>query len=352
MQSNLKKIILILAIAFRLFMYIIDTLVGNSYLITISYLMIMLFLFILIIFNKKYSYKKFIFIVFLGIFSSLIFLIYKEDNLFFYFLIAILYEDEDTLKMVKIIFYTSLIMYIIVLILGITDIISSTIAYRNIDGNLDVRRSLGFFNANAVFIYYLPIVLSGYYLFSNVKIFNILVLITATILYFFARSRAGYIVVCLFILLSLFKNNKIIPKLSKNMFGIMTIISILIAILYGQNSTNTINELLSGRPYFSYYYLENNLVFTFFGNNMINSMILDNFYLRLLVNYGIIGYLVYFYIYRKGSSLLQMDYKLMLCSVIFLIYAFCESSNPSNFVLIIYMQAILKNIGVNRCANN
>ncbi len=343
MKINFKKIILFLSLAFKLLTYIIKTTVSTSSIITYLYLLIIFLLSLPYFLTKKFDTKKFLIYMSIFLFSLSILIFIEDDNLLFFTLIAILYEDEDKQKLVKSFFHISLFMYIAVLVLGILNILPNNVLIRNIDGEIQERISLGFPNPNAVFMYFIPIVLSGYYITNKKFVFNIIVLILSFILYYYTQCRTGLLVIIIFAILSLFKDIKFLRKNSKFLFIAMTIFSILFAIIFGQEKSNLINELLSSRPYLMNYYIEKGQIFSLFGKGLIDGKVLDNFYIMALVKYGFFGYFIYAYIYTKGYSFFKNDYKLTVCFIIFLIYYFCEATIPYNFVITLFLIEILKN---------
>ena len=133
------------------------------------------------------------------------------------------------------------------------------------------------------------------------------------------------------------KIKPIIPHL----FLIFTIFSVLLAVFFGSTVHNVVNELLSNRPYFSNYYLENHLYFNLFGHDVVGIYVLDNFYLSLLVKTGIISYLVYFYLFYKGGKVVAHDYRLVLIIIFTLMYGILECNLYGNFIYIILLNSVI-----------
>ncbi len=128
------------------------------------------------------------------------------------------------------------------------------------------------------------------------------------LLYLLCRARtAGIILVGYLVSIAVFKNVKSIHKIFKPiqyLFLIGAVISILIAILFGSRTMLwiQINSILSGRP------LAWNLYLTKYGIDFWGQPIdlliaaLDNAYLRLLIQYGVLTFLVYFYMFLRISK--------------------------------------------------
>ena len=78
------------------------------------------------------------------------------------------------------------------------------------------------------------------------------------------------------------------------------------------------------------------------GCGIPNNLILDNLYLRLLANYHIVGFGLYYYIFYQGSKLCNNDQKLLFSSLFLLFYGIFESVTVVNFVIVIFLKYIFK----------
>lgn len=340
MKVKLKYLILILAIIFRYFQFY--NLVSNNsllcYLFVFAIVLLSLFEIFYIKFNRK-LFTTFISILFV---SFVIFLSNTDDNLFIYSLIALFFIDTDNKDMIKCFFITSLCMYIFTIVLNQFGIIASNDALRSSDLNSTVRYSLGFGHVNSVFLYYLPIAYSFYYLFSDKKYTKIIILLSTIVLFLLSNCRTGFVFSILFILVSFINPEKIsmfLRKYSKYLFFTLTIVSIVCAVIFGTTKSNIFNQLLSGRLYNAFYYIEKGYMFSLFGSGVKLTLPLDNFYINLLVTRGIIIYFFYLFLYQKGTSLVK-DYKLIIIICFFLLYGMSEASTVCNFALIILIKEI------------
>ncbi|WP_349763509.1 hypothetical protein [Fusobacterium sp. SYSU M8D902] len=219
-----------------------------------------------------------------------------------------------------------------------------------------MRYSLGFAHPNTAMMFLLPIFFTIYYLYypkyKNSIIFFILV--NSLVIFFFTFSRTTFILIILFIGLIFFKD-KTIEKLRKLflMEGIMIILlSLVLPIIL--NTENIINRLLSGRLFLFYKYLITYKI-TVFGDMQIleqySSWPLDNSYLRVLFENGIIGLLLLLLLsYLIMITLFKnKDYKGVRIFSILLILGFMEGNifhfyfNILCFILPEYVnKAILK----------
>ena len=336
----LKKIIIFMVVTFKLFIYIINQTICDNSLVAYIYLIVIFLLSIPFILKLSFNKSSFIKTFVVLFISFIMFAIYREDNIFLYSIVALLTMENDDREVVKTFFYSSIIICIVTILLGSTGVLPMNDSYRTIDGKVDVRMSLGFPNANALFSHALPIVLAGIYLYDKKPVFNIIALITTTILFYFCKSRTGYYLTLLVIIINLFPCKKIISKISKKSFLYFFIISILLAVLFGSTKYNEINILLSGRPWYYLNFLKMGPLV--WGCGIPNNLILDNLYLKLLANYHIVGFGLYYYIFYKGSKLLSSDSKLLFSSFFLLLYGIFESVTVVNFVIVIFLKYIFK----------
>lgn len=336
----LKKIIIFMVVTFKLFIYIINQSIWNSSLVAYLYLIVIFLLSIPFILKLSFNKSSFIKTFVILFISFIMFALYREDNIFLYSILALLTMENDDKEVVKTFFYSAIIICIVTILLGSIGVIPMNDSYRTIDGKVDIRMSLGFPNANALFSYVLPIVLSGIYLYDKKPAFNIIALVTTTILFYFCKSRTGYYLTLLVIILNLFPFKKIISRISKKSFLYFFIISILLAVLFGSTKYNEINTLLSGRPWYYLKFLKMGPLV--WGCGIPNNLILDNLYLRLLANYHIVGFGLYYYIFYRGAKLCDSDQKLLFSSFFLLLYGILESVTVVNFVIVIFLKYIFK----------
>ena len=137
-------------------------------------------------------------------------------------------------------------------------------------------------------------------------------------LYYFCRARtAGIIFGMYIILLVLFRNAKRVSKVVsafQYLFLFFAIASIAIAVLFHSRTAiwYQINNVLSGRPwawdlYFTRYGIR------FFGQRIdLTIAALDNAYLRLLIQYGLLTFIVYLWLFVKISRYAYMNGKVVL----------------------------------------
>ena len=248
------------------------------------------------IINKKINKKRLIPIFLLAIVSAIYVIFYQDVNFLISFLLMLICLKKNDASFIKSFFYSSIILFLSVIVLNILGILEPHNMVRYIDGKRTIRYSLGFIHPNNVFMFYLPIVLCGYYLYKNSVKYIVIISVCSIILYKLSLCRTGFYCVCLLLILSFFKkylDKKNIKCIFKLLPIILTIFSIFVAIEYGYSIDNNISKMFSGRPFFWKYLIDNNLLFNFFGKNSSYVINIDNFYIFLLSELGIIGYSIY-----------------------------------------------------------
>lgn len=195
-----------------------------------------------------------------------------------------------------------------------------------------VRYSLGFAHPNTAMMFLFPIFSLIYYLYFSKYKKNIIIFIISTslVIFFLTFSRTTFIVMISFIGLVLL-NDKIIEKLQK-LFLLEGVIIVLFTLVFSfifNGWNNTFNKLLSGRFSLFYEYLTKCKI-TIFGNmevlNKYNLLPLDNSFLRILFENGLIGFallLVINFITIK-FLLKNRDYKAVRIYSLLLILGFME----------------------------
>ena len=339
-----KIIVMLIAVCFRYFALYYNSAILNYGLIFVLFLLVLFN-----ILNKKFESKQFQRITILILISAIIFFINNEDNLFIYVVASLALVDESYDKIIKYFLIFSILSFVITIISGQLGIIDTVVAGRYIDYETVYRNSLGFGNVNTPFIYFLGIVFGLYYFFRKkpFKLFLIYIVTTLIALWMFKETdcRTGMYIYGLFVIVSLLYSKKLNDKLKPifpYLFIIFTVFSIVLALGFGNTIHNFINETLSNRPYFSNYYLKNNLFLSLFGTGVVGSYVLDNFYLSLMVKSGLISYVIYLYIFVRGTKGLVNDYRFVLIIVFTLLYGILECNLYGNFIFIILLISTIK----------
>ena len=166
-------------------------------------------------------------------------------------------------------------------------------------------------------------------------------------IYSFSGSRTGFIITLLIVFLSLIVKikSKILRKfiiwIPFIIYVTLIIFSFITGFLYGKvEFIDKLNVLLNGRIKYSNYYLET-YGLSFFGSNIQNdhNALLDNGYVYMYIQLGIIGliYLTYlYYLICKEIKKSNNIYRAILL-ICFFIYIFTESFSVNIFMNIILL---------------
>lgn len=200
-----------------------------------------------------------------------------------------------------------------------------------------LRYSFGFYHPN-LFSMYLVIMYFQYIYINrqNINLGKILIGVLITIIIsVFADSKTACFILILFLSFILLKNisfkivsNRLIYFLSKNGFLILTIICIIITMLFISNNSMAykLNELFSSRIYIQSLYLQEYSI-NLLGNDINYFNSLDNAYIKIILNFGLVGCFLYNYLYSKiiKMSYEKKDYIIYFIYVIFIIYGMMEN---------------------------
>lgn len=312
----------------------------------------------------KYTWVDIFKILFWIGFSIIILANAGKTTVFISIITIILAKNINYNKLMKCIFITRLISFVIVVTLSIIGIIDNDV-YTKIDekGIEILRYSLGFSHPNITFLnFFILVTLYVYLKNKNIKLVNYLVIIiSAIVLYKITYSRTGLISIFIVIFFSVlfnrisFDKNKIFKNIIIFIPSIAGVGSLCISYFY--NSSNKvmsfINEILTGRLELGHRFLMNYKI-NLFGQEIIESSNLDGAYLRidngyisLILVYGLISFLLFLCIQTLLLKRLfnEKRYYDILLIVVFLIYGISENYIYNIFVNIslIFINDILFN---------
>ena len=178
-----------------------------------------------------------------------------------------------------------------------------------------------------------------YYIYRNKKmIFPLIIsLLISLFIYLFVDSRTSIVIilmipVLIFITRRNYKllDNKLVKFLLKNMFLIITFITIILSLRVNSNIKfiSNLNELLSYRLTLNNYFL-NIYDINLFGNYVKTDeiYILDSSYINILLRFGIILFIFIYYCFNKSIKIMykEKNYCLIIIFLVLFIYGFSES---------------------------
>lgn len=269
--------------------------------------------------SKTYTLKSFVLLILIGVILVISSYQSKNIDLLSSFLLIASSKNIDFDKYIKFVFRWSIIFLIFVLLLHF---FGCTNDYIDIRPNGVYRSSMGFAHPNT-FGYILMIIAIEYIYIKRdkIKLRNAIVLIPyICIINYFSNSRSSTIVLIMLMIFIFFQKifgekivyNKIIQFLIKHSFILLFLFISFGLLLYSKSNEfgNLLNDLLSKRLYWLNYYVTNYDISLFGQNieiislklaNMLNVTYaaLDNVYYYILLNYGVIVFLLIAYAYRK-----------------------------------------------------
>lgn len=312
--------------------------------INIIFLLLVSMILVFLKLQNKQVLKKDIKVILLLIIFS-IFL----KKLYLCFFIVIISSFINKQIRLKCTFFIFTFFYVFILILnnlGCLEFNNIDYGRRIFGENEIIRYALGFAHPNTAMSLLIPIFSLLYYLYypKYKKIVLGIILIVGKIIFDLTFSRTTFLLIILFVILILIKD-KYIKKL-KILFLIegffITFITFYLPPRYNQSDILLkINGLVSGRFwFFNQYFIREKI--SFFGNSGMEkiylSLPLDNMYLRILYENGIVGLSILVFLIFITMYILfkNQDYKAVRIFSIILIFGFMESMGYYYYYCIIY----------------
>ena len=227
--------------------------------------------------------------------------------------------------------------------LGLTDVYYK---YRE-DGR--VRSSMGFSHPNIFGTYIFSICCEYIYLnYKKIKLYKVIGLVIVSFLVsYFSDSRTAQLSIliavlfwCVFNKYNIFKY-KVVNFILSILFLLLTIVSYILGVLYADNNKLVLklDELLTGRIRCIDQFISDYDV-NLFGNelelvgtreaeeNGISAKILDNAYMKILLQYGLISYVLFFILLFLGikNAIKEKNYALCTMFLVYMIYGIFENA--------------------------
>lgn len=275
--------------------------------------LVILALFALKIFTSKFNKKEIIFIAFLGVIN--IYTSVVLDNFMFLinFLAMISLKDMDIKKIVKIDLYVKLLFLLVNSLVYLYDYnfnfekVVNTFVYTSAYG---ARHSLYFSHPNNACGVAVWFAIDALYVYGKKSKSFILSLILVGIFAYFTVSRTSILIFVLFLILMLILKNKkarkltikILPWLVEIFMLITIILSVVPSILNNPSFIHKLDVILSRRISYS------NMAYKMYGAHLFankstvtlqEGLIIDNFYMRCLVSYGVMIVVTLMMLYKK-----------------------------------------------------
>lgn len=338
---------------------------SNQRYITVTGYFLML-IYIIINYNsyKKLSYKSIAtYIIFFII--AIISWIYTNNFtvIRLLLLVAALYTIGFD-KFIKVDVVMKIALTILLIFLPLLGIIENNYLLRQ---DHSVRYSFGFNHPNSLSIYIIMILFESVYIVyknKNIKLYKAIIFAIIPIfigfIYFVANSRMSALSLLVFYILNIFyycipekirlelKNNQNIKYIVINLFGIFTLLTLFTIIVSYLNLEilSKLDKIFSNR-YSNYIVFLNKFGISIFGTEIPVKLgygeYLDNMYLKLLINQGILQYILYYLIYYWSTkkAYKRKDSMYILISSIILFEGFTETNMimPTINIFILYFVA-------------
>lgn len=204
--------------------------------------------------------------------------------------------------------------------------------------NHDIRYSLGFKHPNGLMFYMLMSIFGFFYAYKFSLKWMFFALIMVLVAYVYTGSRTGLLSsLILFMLFFCTQTLKLKLKfrITSYLYLIMATVTFLSIAAFGIMDLQTVDRLFSNRLQHSFQFLKSGGLFLHPNQNIreqveAQELIIDNLYVSSIYFYGIIGSLIFAYMYCRSLFLLRYDKKIMIISSVLLIIGISEA-NLMNF---------------------
>lgn len=289
----------------------------------------------------KYTFNEFMFSFSVVILGMATYFVTKREGILLTILTIVGLKDVEIGKVFKCTFFIRVIMYISTISLTLLGLIENKkiLHWREGVGYV-YRYGLGYDHPNLLHsTLFILVALFLYLYYKNLNIVHYsFIFILNLIIYKFSLSRTGFYLIILSLILTIFmKKDKtnLKYKLTSLVIPSCVLFTFVSGFFYGKLEIfNKIDRLLSGRIYYTSYFLKNYSL-SLFGNNLyVDNNLIDNSYIILLANYGIIVFILYLAIYRKviKNFIINRLDKELLVIIIFSIYGITEGFLPNIFM--------------------
>jgi len=315
--------------------------IGSSNKIFLAFAMLGILFFIYKFAATKYNYKELFIVIALGILGILIYYSTKKAGGILSIMAIMGLKDVDIKKLFKFSLYIRITSFFLLMSLTVFHIIQNT-RITNIRGNdTIIRYSMGFSHPNQFHLAYIIILLLCIYIYyDKLGFMHITLLGVINILAYtksFSRTSAfiGFLAIFMLIWFKSIYFMKLKHVICIGIIPFGFLISLIPALLYNKiPNLRTIDSILQWRITFSKHYLES-YPLKLFGNNLSgDSIVLDNGYVELVINYGLFFTFLYVtaYMILSYRCVKRRMYPELLLIVCLSIYGITEAFIPNLFV--------------------
>lgn len=291
---------------------------------------------------RKSELKNIGIILLIGIIN---YIVGKETTILFTAIAIATLKDIDIRKILKIMFFTRFLTFIIMLILSLSGVIpnNSFEFYREGIGFVN-RITFGYSHPNLTQTsFVLIVVLYVYNFYEKIDLKRVVILETLNyLIYHFTISRSGFFILTIFLIyVYLTKKIKTI-KNSKRLLNATLFFSILfsfiVAQLYGKNTiVDKLDVILTGRITYMSETIKNYQI-PFFSTNKYSNILFDNGYFDLIYNGGLLAFAWYMYNQVKTNKILAKNNLEKEITITFFLLIYCITES--------YYASIIMNISL------
>lgn len=268
------------------------------------------------IFRDKLKRRELLSILLIIVIGMLDFIFGSTTTILFTAITLCCLKNIDLKKLIKIIFYSKLSSFLLMIFLSTTGIIENNYIIHYREGLEFIKRyTFGYPHPNqAHMAFSLITIIGGYLYYEKITFSKVLLLeIINYIMYYYTQSRTGFIVIFLYLIVLLvskknFAIRKAIIKLPNISFIFFIVLSFVLAKSYSTSSfVQKIDSVLTGRIRYMSILIENyNL--PIIGNEIYNNYVLfDNGYFSLLYEGGTLAFVCFFYFAYKSNKILEKN---------------------------------------------
>lgn len=326
---------------------------SDNFIYLAIYLLGLVLVFIKMI-NDKYKLKEILFILLFILLGVVIYFYSKNITPLFFFISLSCLKNVDLKEIIKIMFYSSLGTFLIMIISSLVGIIPNNVYLINRSGTLLARYCFGYSHPNIAHMQYLIVVVLFFYVYDIKTIMpSVVIFILNYILYKYTGSRTAFYLIDAFLIYQvIFKNKKpveiFIKYFSKYSFVLFLIFSLVTASLYNSNLyIQKLDQVFTGRIWYSKLLLESYTV-PLFGRESYGSILFDNSYFYLIYKCGIVFTLLYaLLMYLLVKYCIKNELKKELFYILFF-NIFCLTENVFlsinfNFINLFFAYVVFSN---------
>lgn len=307
--------------------------------------------------QESYTQRELLSMMFIVVVGLADFLFGNETTILFTAVAICGMKNVDTERLVKIVFWTRLVCFLLMIVGSAVGIVEDTVSeFYRLGVFLD-RHDFGYGHANTAHMAFTIIVLLMLYLYgSKMKIMHYIGLVICNyVLFYFTYSRTGLLLgnlsILFWVALQFTKLRKPLMRYGKHGYVLLFLFSMVVALLYGHiGYLDELNETLSGRiAYMSY--LVKNFIPPIIGSDKYNQyIIIDNGYFAMIYHGGLLAFAwISYYVIKLVNRIYEekrfREFFIITC---FIMYSFTESFFPSisvNIALLLLGEVIYEKKG-------